>query len=111
MNNELFENIIKETCREKISEAKIFDIDDLDDWDKDIKEEKTEMYVLNKTKSFCNKTFDKLVDYEIKWQKYCCKHPVSAAIMAITSFGLGLVLRYYICKALRRDFITFKKEV
>lgn len=99
MNNELFENIIKETCKEKISGAKILDVNDLDDWDKD-------------TKSFCNKAFDKLVDYEISWQKYCCKHPVSAAIMAITSFGLGLVLRYYICKALRRDFITFaKKEV
>jgi hypothetical protein len=66
--------------------------------------------ILRKTKTFFEKTFDKIVDSEMEWQDYCLNHPYSAMFMALTSFGLGLVLRYYICKLLNREFITFRKK-
>lgn len=56
---------------------------------------------LQKTKVFFTKTFDKIIESEIEWQNYCIEHPISSIILALSGFGLGLVLRYYLCKFLK----------
>ena len=110
MEKEILENIFKETCRQRISEGKTLDINDLDNWDLPKENHVTTKKVLDKTKIFFTKTFDKIATYENEWQDYCWRHPLSAFIFALVGCILGFSLRFIICKSLNREFLTFRKK-
>ena len=67
--------------------------------------------ILSKTKSFLIKTYQKTEKEIDVWVDYAIEHPVAFSIIWFSGFFGGLLIRYWICKKLNRNFITgFKNK-